>query len=221
MAAEDLAPWVKLGDLVLRAETIRDSGRELTLTCRVRDRAVGHALEQLDPCASWGRGAELAVTYGDRSGRGRVESVGVETRSTAIRDVMVTMSVEWSTGGDSMAAGTAGFTPEDLVEAGLRAWLLHERLPERLDAMSFMVETADPLAPLPSVAVPEGSLQPKARLLVVEQLVGSRKASSVDEFALGPLASGQRRVRVGWWEPRRYSNVEPAHRVVEGTRPWS
>lgn len=220
MAADDLAPWVKLDELILRAETIRDSGRELALTCRVRDRAVGHALEQLDPSASWGSGAELAVTYGDRSGRGRIESVGVETRSTAIRDVTVTMSVEWTTGGDTMAVGTSGFTAEDLVEVGLRAGLLREPLPERLGPMSFMVKSADPLEPLLGVAVPEGSLQPIARLLVVEQLVGSRKAASLDEFVVGPRASGQRRVRVGWWEPRRYSNVEPAHRLVEGTRPW-
>jgi hypothetical protein len=195
----------------LRAESIRDSGRELT---------VGRRLDELDPTRSWGRGDELAVTYGDRSGRGRVESLDVETRSTVIRDVTIRISVEWATGPDAMAAGTSGYLAGDLTEVGIRAGLLHEPLPERLGMMSFMIDATDPLSELEGIAVPEGSVAAIARLLVVEQLVGSRKAASVDTFALGPASGGQRQVRVGWREPRRYTNVEPGYRVVEGQRPW-
>jgi hypothetical protein len=220
MASEDVAPWVKLGELVFRAESIRDSGRELTVTARVRDTKVGRRLDELDPTRSWGRGDELAVTYGDRSGRGRIESLDVETRSTVIRDVTIRISVEWATGPDAMAAGTSGYSADDLTEVGIRAGLLHEPLPDRLGMMSFMVDASDPLSELEGIAVPEGSVAAIARLLVVEQLVGSRKAASVDTFALGPASGGQRHVRVGWREPRRYTNVEPGYRVVEGPRPW-
>jgi hypothetical protein len=106
-----------------------------------------------------------------------------------------------------------GFTHDVEVDSSGIAWVTGE------DG-TFGYDTTDPLAPLAGLGVPEGSLQPIARLLVVEQLVGARKAASVDEFVLGPQAAGQRRVRVGWREPRRYSNVEPGHRVVEGSRAW-
>jgi hypothetical protein len=221
MAAEDVAPWVKLGDLVIRAESIRDSGRELTLTASVRDAEVGRQLDELDPARSWGRGSELGVTHGDRLGRGRVEGLDVETRSRVIRNVTVRMAVEWASCGHAMAAGTSRHSSEDLTELGVRAGLLHEPLPEGSGTMmGYMVDSTDPLAELERIAVPEGSVSAIARLLVVEQLIGSQKASSVDAFDLGPAIGGQRRVRVGWWEPRRYTNVEPGYRAVEGTRPW-
>lgn len=221
MAAEDLAPWVKLGDLVFRAERISDTGRELVLTCRVRDRAVQHALEQLDPATAFGRGAELAITYGDRSGRGRVEHMEVQTTSVAVRNVTLRASVEWTAGADTPAAGTAGYSAEDLVEVGVRAGLLGEVLPDRLGAMQFLVDTTDPLAPLTGLAVPEGSVQSIARLLVTEHLVGACKAAAIEDFTLGPLNAGQRSLRVGWREPRRYTNVEPGERLIEGTRAWA
>lgn len=221
MAADDIAPWVKLGELVIRAERIRDSGRELTLACRVRDGQLQQALDQLDPSRSWGHGEELAVTYSNRSGVGRVEGVEIDMRSAVTRDVTVRLAVDWSSGGETMAAGTTGLSPEDLVEVGVRAGLLHEQLPERLGGLTFMVDATDPLVPLHGASVPEDSLQSIARLLLVERLVGAGKAASVDEFVLGPQAGGQRHLRVGWWEPRRYSNVEPRHRVVEGVRAWA
>ncbi len=126
--------------------------------------------------------------------------------------------VEWADGsGDALAAGAAGYSAEELVEFGLRAGLLDESLPEQLGALSFMVDVTDPLAPLRELTLPEGSVEPIARLLVVEHLVGSHRASSVDGLELGPPHQGRRAIRLAYMEPRRFSNLEPGRRTIEGS----
>lgn len=219
IAADDLAPWIKVADLVVRAETIRDSGQEVKIECEVRDREVQRALENLDPARTWGGRDDLKITYANRSGTGRLTDMEIETTSMAARRVTLRASVRWAEGGDSMVVSTGGFSAEDLVEVGLRAGLLGEALPERLGGI-FMVDGEDPLAALAELPIPEGSLQPIARLLICEQLVGANKASSIDEVLIGPLTSGRRRIRVVWREARRYANSEPGVREVEGERAW-
>jgi len=220
MAAEDLSPWVKIGDVVLRGERTNDSGSELRISARARDANVLRRLEELGPRQGWDAGGEVKVTYDDRSGVGRIQRVESETRSQAYRDVTLTLTVEWVTGGDPMAAGTTGYAAEDLTEVGVRTGLLGEGLPQQLGAMGFMVDTSDPLAELQQMQVPEGSVQPIARLLVAEALIGSRRAASIESFSLGPNVQDMRRLALGWREPRRYTNVEPGSRFVEGTRNW-
>jgi hypothetical protein len=44
IAAEDLAPWVKLGAVVFRAERITDRGSQVRVEATVRDPAVAEAL---------------------------------------------------------------------------------------------------------------------------------------------------------------------------------
>jgi hypothetical protein len=55
-------------------------------------------------------------------------------------------------------------------------------------------------------------------LLISERLLGSRKASRIERFALGPPHLGQRRVELVDVEPRRYSDHEPGMRHLEGVR---
>ena len=47
IAAEDLAPWCKLGNTVFRATEVEDRGDSINVTARVRDSAVAHALEAM------------------------------------------------------------------------------------------------------------------------------------------------------------------------------
>lgn len=56
IAAEDLAPWCKLGNIVFRASEVTDAGGELHVTARIRSDEVAHALETM---------------RGDRLGAGR------------------------------------------------------------------------------------------------------------------------------------------------------
>jgi hypothetical protein len=49
MAAEALAPWVKVGNTVFRAASVHDDGRAITVVGRVRDNAVVASLEGRRP----------------------------------------------------------------------------------------------------------------------------------------------------------------------------
>jgi hypothetical protein len=220
MAAEDLAPWVKLGDVVVRAARVRASARELIVESRVYDQGVLRQLEQLAGDGMWPGRSEFRVTYGSRSGIARGAELTTETTSSAFTNVTVTFPVEWTTGGDSMAPGTTGYSAEDLTEVSLKAGLLGEALPRELDGMSFLVQPEDPLAELQTLSLPEGAVPALARLLVVEYLVGSRRASAVEGFALGPSHRGERHLQLTWREPERYSNVAPGVRSVAGVRRW-
>src|SRR5262249_2467551 len=47
IAADDLAPWCKLGNLVFRATEVADNGGELRVFAKVRSDDVAHALEAM------------------------------------------------------------------------------------------------------------------------------------------------------------------------------
>lgn len=78
-----------------------------------------------------------------------------------------------------MSMSTQGFSAEDITELGVRAGLLGEPLPRELTGHGFgsMVKVEDPLAELQTLSLPEGVVPALARLLVVENLVGSSRAS--------------------------------------------
>lgn len=224
MAAEDISPWVKLGNTIFRAERIVEAGRQLTVRARIRDANVMHALRALAPDLQWGRRAEAPVSYGDRAGVGRVEEMEVETQSQATQTITLVLGVEWASGRPDMAMNYQGYSHEDMVEVGIRSGLLHEQVPEPLTrvGMSSMVDNADPLAALHGVQLAEGSVQPIARLLAVEHLVGSRRVASIEDFVLGPAVQGRRHLRIAWREyPQYTSQPEPAgRREAEGDRDW-
>jgi Domain of unknown function (DUF4062) len=218
LAADDEAPWVKVGDAVFRASVIRDLGNSVEIEADVRDRDVAHHLEGLRP-DGWHRRTEARITTSERSGTGQIEQVIIEVRSTSARSIRIEASIAWEDGtADSMAAGTSGYSAEDLAEIGLRAGLLGESPPERLSDYGFLMDTSDPLAELLREHLSESSIQSMARLLVVEQLIGGRRASRVEEFSIGPEHLGGRRISLTYIEARRYSNVEPAKRAIKGMR---
>ncbi len=117
-----------------------------------------------------------------------------------------------------MAAGTQGYSADDLTEVSLRAGLLGEPLPASLESMAFMVPAEDPLAPLDTLSVPEGTVQALARLLVTEHLMGTSRASSIESFSLGPNVRGSRQLELSWRAPERFSNRQPKTRAISGAR---
>jgi hypothetical protein len=209
------SPVLQVGDAVFRADAIRDSGATIEIEASVRDQAVARYLEGLRG-DSWGRAQEVVVTTSDRSGQAQVAEVLSEARSQSVRRMTVRADVDWAGRGSSMDAGTQGLSPDDLTEAGLRAGLFGEPLPQELGMLDFMADQSDPLAELAGQALAEGSVEPIARLLMVERLVGAGKAGTVDSFEIGPVYDGRRRVALTYTEPRRYSNVEPGERSIEG-----
>jgi hypothetical protein len=223
MAADDLAPWVKLGDVIVRASRVRVRGNELVVESRVYDRSV---LRQLEEASGGGRPfgspADLGVTYADRSGSGRIADLSTEATSGAFTHATIALTVEWPSRSDFRGIATQGFSAEELTERSVRAELLGEPLPRELAGHGFgsLVESGDPLAELQTLSLPESAVPSLAKLLVVEALVGSARASSVESFSLGPNHRGKRHLQLTWRDPALYVNVVPALRSVEGARRW-
>ena len=217
IAADDEAAWIKVGDACIRADVVRDEGSSVTLVAEVRDLSAARYLERLRG-DQWGRSPQIAIALAHRAGTGRVTRVVSEIRSASVRHVELTAEVQWSDGrGASMDASTAGLSADDLTEAGLRAGLLGAELPAVLGSMQFMVDATDPLAELPGGLPPAGE-EAVGGLLISERLLATGKAAYISRFALGPAHLGRRRVELVYGDPRRYTNVEPGERHVEGVR---
>jgi hypothetical protein len=217
IAAEDLSPWVKLGDVIVRATRVRARGPEVQVEARVYDEGVLRAIDELAGGGQRWAHRRVQVTHGNRSGTGQIDELIVENTSGAFSVITVKAAADWSGGGET-PVGTQGYSAEDLTEVAMRVGLLGQTLPSDLGMMSFIVKSRDPLAELLALPVPEGSVQALSRLLVVEQLVGDRRASAVTGFSLGPARRGQRHLELTWSGPERYTNIEPQERAINGIR---
>lgn len=219
IAVEDLSPWVKLGDLVVRGKRIDVGARSVTIEARVYDRAVLRALKNAAGHGDqWNRADEFAITFLDESGRGRIENLDVSATSTAFADVTLTASFE-PAGVSSMRMGLNGLSADDVVERSLRAELFGEKLPREL-SMFGLRDAEDPWSGLSQLNVAEDSVVSLARLLLVERLLGAGDASAIEGFRLGALRDGKRKVELTYWEPRVDTNVAPEIRTISGERAW-
>ena len=84
IAAEDLAPWCKLGTVVFRAAEVSDGGDEIHVSARVRSDEVAHALEAFRPERT-GHGSEARFTWAGRSKFVRVASMKLTTTPSLLR----------------------------------------------------------------------------------------------------------------------------------------
>ncbi len=215
IAAEDLAPWCKLGNIVFRATEVRDDGSTLRVTARVRSDEVAHALESMRR-GGMSLGDEARFTWSGRSRMVRVTTV--QTTSTSARSKMIRMQFETreDSRDHSWEMSVSGHSADDLTEAGLRTVLFGTRHPLAGQHLEFMGQIADPLAALRSARVPDEIVRPLAELMFVDTLVGTGRASRISEFRLGAAVGGKRRLVVVWQTPRRYSNERSNARHIEG-----
>jgi hypothetical protein len=218
LAGDDLSPWVKVGDLIFRATRLRRSGDSLIVTARIYDPTLLAELESLAQQQS--RRSQVQVTDGTHSGTGTVTQLETDSVSSAFTDVNLTLAVKWDGGRNDTAFSTEGFSAEQLLNISVRASLFGEPLPTQLQGnlMRGFVKVEDPLAEFAMLQLPEGSIGPIARLLVVEWLVGSRRAQSIERFDLGPLRDHTRRLELTYREPQVYTNRPAASHSVEGAR---
>jgi hypothetical protein len=63
IAAESIAPWVKVGNSIFRATSVQDDGRQITVKARIRDNTVAMTLEARRPGNSYGRNSETRITW--------------------------------------------------------------------------------------------------------------------------------------------------------------
>lgn len=215
IAAEDLAPWCKLGNVVFRATEVSDDGSRLRVVARVRGDEVAHALEAM-------RGSNFSDEREGRftwSGRSRaVRVMTVDTTTTSARSRIVRLGLESREAGREswLEISVSGHGPDDLTEAGLRTALFGTRHPLADQHLGFIGEIPDPFAALRAARVSDEILRPLAELMFTDALVGSGRASRITQFKLGASVRGVRRLVAGWQPPRRYTKERPSDRQIEG-----
>ena len=211
IAAEDLAPWIKLGRILFRASQVTHERNQIVLTARVQSDDVAHALEMLAP-DNFGVQEEYRLTW---SGRCRhVRMTNVRTTTTTARSRLMHLQLEVVEGNrDPLLDVTFnGQTPEDLTDLALRAAVFGEPNTLARQHMDFMAKMADPLQPLRDARVPDEIVRALAEVMIVDELVGSGRAARVTTFRLGASIGGLRSLELAWEPPRRYANERPERR---------
>jgi hypothetical protein len=214
IAAEDLAPWCKLANVVFRAREVADRGNELSVVARVRSDEVAHALERLR--GDLGRGHKARFTWAGRSKYVSVKTVESTTTSARSQTLRVTMGVMEPPRDYNVQMTVNGLTPTDLTEAALRTAFFSE--PNRLVAehLGFLAEIPDPLRPLRDANLSEETVRPLSELLIVEVLVGTERASRITQFKLGVAVRGVRLLTLSWEPQVQYSGERSVVRTITG-----
>lgn len=221
MSAEAVSPWVKLGDVVMRASTVVDNGTTIVVRASVHSPEVTAALEAMRPDVF--RNTDQQLTWAGRSVPVRVRTV--ETTTTAARSSGVEVVAERLNSGGSAHPFSVGtslstngrtFTPEELAQIDARHALFGEEQPPGL--FGFGNAFADALEPMPTHDLPAAVYQAVFSLLVTEALVKSGRAQRVDRAQVSPMGPQGRRVRLSWTPPVAGSD-RPAQVAVEGTLP--
>jgi hypothetical protein len=215
VAAEDLAPWCKLGNVVFRASEVADSGGEIHVTARVRSDEVAHALEALRG-ERGSRGNDGRFTWAGRSSFVRVESLKATTTTSRSRVFHLTLERREDRHDSLIEMSVNGRSVSEIAEIALRVTLFQERNPLDDQHMGFMTEIPDPLEPLRAARVPDEIVRPLAELLIVDQLVGSGRAERVTAFKLGASVGGMRKLTLEWAPFRHYTNERATTRRIEG-----
>jgi hypothetical protein len=214
IAAEELSPWAKLGDVVVRATTIRHDGKRLQVRASVRDPEVLSSLEAMRPGFWFGSG-QLNFTWGTRSLPVRVEEIATETRVLGVTDVDVVLAAEAPPDPMLFAVqyNLKTYSPDDITESALRQVLFGESAPASL--LSLGATMPDPMTQISSSRLSEEVLRPILRLLLTEALVGSGRASSVTSMRLGAPVEGRRRLVLAW-QGRSGAGQVGGSRRIEG-----
>lgn len=212
IAAETLAPWVKIANLMFRATSIQENGSELTIAARVRDAGVGAALDALRPQGAFGQHADVPVTWPSGTVLARVSSIA-NTTAVGAQDVTITAKVQQRPG-RSTRFSVNGVSADDVTEATLRSMLFGEGTSVGLSGMSPQI--ANPLASLTGLSLPEDAYGQIARLVLTEELVGGVHAGRLLGVRVSPPRGGSRKLTLDWLPPREFSNVDPQPRSTTG-----
>lgn len=139
IAAEDLAPWCKLGNLVFRATEIEDRGDVIQVKARVRGDAVARALEAMRG-DKFRRGTVARITWSGRSKYAKVTGVHVTTTSGKSKMFRLELEVADDPQDRSWEMTINGKSPGDLTESALRTVLFGEPSPFTDRYMGFATE---------------------------------------------------------------------------------
>ena len=214
VAAAEHSPWCKVGHVLFRARRYSDNGTQVLVEASIRDDDIVAELERLRP-GDWHGRQQSRITCARRTHEVEINSVVVEATAGRARLVRIeaTKTRESYTGMRLIDASYADYSPDDLTELALRVALFGESNP--LGYMASLAEFDNPIPAIAQIGLDEDSFAGAAEVLLVEALIGSGRAGRVTALQIGPARSG-RPLRLGWEAPRRFSNVEPERRQIEG-----
>ena len=210
IAAEDLAPWVKLGFIVFRSSKVVHNRGKIEVSARIQTAEVVHALEAIAP-DDYSRGQEHRFTWAGRCRTVRVTNI--RSTTTAARSTLIDLRLDIvdDQRNRSFQISFDGFRQDDLTDAALKTALFGAPNPLARQSMGFVVEMQDPLQALRDATVPDEIVRSLAELVIVEELVGSDRAERVAHFKMGASVDGKRKLELSWEPSRRYVN-EPRGR---------
>ena len=211
IAAEDLAPWAKLGAILFRASEVVHEANQIAITACVQSDAVAYALETLAP-DRFGAREEHRFTWSGRSRQVRMTNIRTTTTTARSKSVRLQCEVAEDRRDSLLGVALSGQTPDDLTDLALRSVLFGEPNPLAGQHMGFLVEIPDPLQPLRDANVPDEIVRPLAELMIVDELVGSGRAGRVTTFRLGGPVRGRRKIELAWEPPRRYETEQTTPR---------
>jgi hypothetical protein len=210
LAAEELAPWVRLGRAVFRATEIINDGRTITITAQVRSDAVHTELVRLrdQRCGS--------IPFASPIDARNVRVVELSTRmlSTVGHEERLVLTAEERRSAN-MRVAINGVSADEVTRRALSDGLFGT---STLGEAAFLARPIDPLQPLRELNLDDSILRPVARLFFTELLLTEAMASRIDSFALGPSHQGSRRLHATWTPPRVYVNEpDPTPQSIDGT----
>ena len=213
LGAEAMSPWVKLGDLVFRADQVDEDAATVTIRARVSDE-IAYQLEAMRD-QRHGR-TRLRFVHRSRVVEGELGNLRRTTHAGGADELTIELTQLRPIAAKAMRVATSGMSADDLTELGMRDLFFGERIPDSI-AMMGLTETGIDRAALAQAFVqPNETTEAIARLVIAEGLVGTGNASRLVAVHVGPRDGSARKIEIDWEEPRAYSNIEPARRRLEG-----
>jgi Domain of unknown function (DUF4062) len=210
LAAEELAPWVRVGRAVFRATEIVNDGRTISITAEVRSDAVHTELVRLRDQ----RVGALPFASPIDALNVRLAELSTRTLSTIGHEERLVLTAEEQRSAN-MRVAINGVSADEVTRRALTDGLFGT---STLGEGAFLTQPIDPLQPLRELNLDDSILRPVARLFFTERLLTEAMASRIDSFALGPSHQGSRRLRATWTPPRVYANEpDPTPLSIDGT----
>jgi hypothetical protein len=213
LAAEALSPWVKLGDLIFRADEIVEDATTAVIKFQTNEDIayrIGALRDQ-----QYGR-RQLRLTYETRVIDGELSDVRRTVRAGGRSEMQVTLSRLQLPGGNQMRAGTTGYSADELTEFGLKHQLFQEPLPDHLAMMGLTATGVEDDDLRQCFESPNEVAEAITRLVLADGLVGGGRTSRITRCQLGPRTQGSRRLLLEWEDPNVYRDQPPNRRAITG-----
>ncbi len=188
--------WVKLDELIFNVDELKDTGDEIRFSGQLPEHVVLR-LEALR-ASHLGR-PRVRFVHGDRVVDGDLAAIERTTRGGRTETTVVLNRVERPQA-TAMRAGTAGMSPDDLVEVGLRHLLLGEPLPEGLGLLEHMANPGvDWQAVEQAFDRSDEEAGPVARLVLADGLIASGNAAAISRLEIGRRQDDKRDIVLECW----------------------